>query len=382
MDFVILAAVLGGVTLSNHRISKNRQFSRFFTWSLQGLWAYHLLFSWIFYRFVLTNGGDAIGYWELSADPSGSGETWLAHWGLGTFFVQWLNYLPVRILGLEFLTGHFLYAALSFIGFRELLGMLHSQQGEFREGWQEKVWVLLLFSPNLHFWTAGIGKEALLWLGLILVLKGLVNFPRYWLVMCAGILLTFLTRPFSSLILVAVLLLILPFQKFFQPYRKWALMTSALLLLSIGIYKWWQGYNQFGFSLTWIGEMFREQMGFLSAFKARSEVPMETYTLPERMWTVLFRPLWENPGDLWQIAASLENSIAILMMLLGLAGLFLKERRTIPAFLITGTVVWALMCLLFAFTLNNLGIMMRMKSIYMVIFYLTACFLFFRRSVR
>ncbi|MFC4872367.1 hypothetical protein [Negadavirga shengliensis] len=376
MDFIILALVLGGVTWSNHRLAKKQHFSTFSIWSLQGLWVYHLLFSWIFYRFIVLYGGDAQSYWALTADTSRTGDTWMAHWGLGTFFIQWLNYLPAGILGIGFLTGNLLYAALSFIGFRELLCMVRDSSVTFGKSWREKAWVLLLFTPNVHFWTAGIGKEALLWLGLVWVLKGFIQFPRNWIYLSAGILLTFLTRPFSSLIVLTVLLVVLPFQNIFRPYRKWAVMTSALLLLSIAAYKWFQGYTQFGFSSSWVTAMFQEQMAFLRTFNAGSEVPMETYSFPEKLWTVWFRPIWEHEGGIWFLAASLENSFALLLFSLGIWGLIFRKRKTVPLFLIAGSAVGILMCLLYAFTLNNLGIMMRMKSIYMIIFYMTAYFLF------
>jgi hypothetical protein len=151
-------------------------------------------------------------------------------------------------------------------------------------------------------------------------------------------------------------------------------------LLSISAYKWFQGYAQFGFSSSWITAMFQEQMAFLRTFNAGSEVPMETYSFPEKLWTVWCRPIWEHKGGIWILAASLENSFALLLFLLGIGGLIFRKKKTVPLFLIAGSAIGMLMCLLYAFTLNNLGIMMRMKSIYMIIFYITAYFLLLSRS--
>jgi hypothetical protein len=47
-----------------------------------------------------------------------------------------------------------------------------------------------------------------------------------------------------------------------------------------------------------------------------------------------------------------------------------KGKIKIPTFLWAGLIFGLMMALAFAFTLNNLGIIMRMKSTYMVYFYL------------
>lgn len=134
------------------------------------LFAYHLLFSLIFHHYILEYGGDSVGYWNINADDTQGAVTWMEHWGLGTFFVQWINYLPSRVMGLSYGSGNLLYACISFLGFLKLIQLGYQAWGKLADSPWSRTWVGLLFLPNIHFWTAGVGKEALLWVGLVYAL--------------------------------------------------------------------------------------------------------------------------------------------------------------------------------------------------------------------
>ena len=119
---------------------------------------YHLAFSWVGYRYILLNNGDAQRYWLRGA---GLGESsWSDFLKPGTEVVKLLTFPLVNMLHLPFWSGFLIFSLISFLGIA-LLYQILKKMAETHEGLQGLAMVLVLL-PNLHFWTSLIGKEALL----------------------------------------------------------------------------------------------------------------------------------------------------------------------------------------------------------------------------
>ncbi|WP_158860515.1 hypothetical protein [Lunatibacter salilacus] len=294
----------------------------------------------------------------------------MEHWGLSTFFVQWLNYLPSRVLGLSYGSGNLLYACVSFLGFWKLIQLGYQAWGKYADNTLSRTWVFLLFLPNIHFWTAGVGKEALLWVGLVYTLAFIQELRRYPSGTLA-IFLSFAVRPLNGAILLVLLGIRLITTKSTQLPGKW-IWTGVLVLLMLGAgYRLLYQTHMPSLSLSALEEFSRGQFAFLEGFSAGSEFPMETYSWPRKVWTIAFLPLDLGNGSIWHIAAAVENGFTLL--LLGLAvvswiGAGLKV--SFPGFLLYGMAVGFLLILAYGLTLNNFGIILRMKSFYMPFFLL------------
>jgi hypothetical protein len=130
------------------------------------------------------------------------------------------------------------------------------------------------------------------------------------------------------------------------------------------------------YSLSALREFSAGQLAFLRGFGAGSELPMEDYTWPQKLWAVFFRPFWMDIKDFWDVAAVLENSISLLLWVVLLVGFLYSWKNKLllgfPPVFYAGLILAVLMMLVFALTLNNLGIMMRMKSTYTLFCYLPA----------
>ena len=351
---------------SNRRFVTRHQLPIFYQCVVWSLWVYHVAFSLLFYIYIQKYGGDAFAYWTLTADVSQEADTWMSYWGYRTFFIQWLNYIPSKVLGLGFLTGCMLYANLSFFGFRELLVTLKKQvpfNGE--NGWG-RGWGILLFLPGLHFWTAGVGKECLLWLGTIWTLRGIVDLRSKGYMTLIGVTLSFLVRPINGVILLfMVCLFVLAHQQI--TYRmKLPMLTILLVILGLFVIKI-QQYTGMD-KLTWaaVVEFSDNQLSFLSGFNAGSELPMKEYSWPERFFTVLFRPLWFENQNPWIWTTAIENIFLLFLILGGLIGYLIKRKLWLSPVLSFGMAYALGLMGVYALTLNNLGIMVRMKSICMI----------------
>lgn len=376
VEVVLIFGLLVLLIWSNVTLAKRTGMSKIQAWGLQFLWVYHFLFSFVFYYYLQKNGGDAIRYWDLTADLSQGASTWWEHWGRGTFFLQWFNFVPSKVFGLDFLFGNVLYACISFLGIREIYLVGVKYWPEASPKWIEWGWLGLFFLPNLHFWSSGVGKEAFLILGLGWAVRGLADFPRHWILMVFGVLLSFWVRPISGLVLGLVVWLGLLSEKRISVLYKIGFSLLILLAVAYAVERIFVAMHLEEISLSALRQFSAGQMEFLRGFGAASEVPMEEYSWAAKLWTVLFMPIWTDIRDFWDLAAVMENSLAFLLLLglvFGLAyGWFTKINMDIPGVLKLGLVMAILMGIVFSLTLNNLGIMMRMKSTYMLLCYLAA----------
>src|SRR5690606_24293016 len=223
-----------------------------------------------------------------------------------------------------------------FLGFRGLLAILVSQTPFNAEGWWGRSWVILLFLPSLHFWTAGVGKECLLWLGVIWTLIGIIDFPDKWKMACAGTLLSFAFRPINGALLLSLICLFVLIHKPITWRIKLRLLVILFAVLGFFVAKIHQ-YTGIQ-NLTW-KEMvvFSEnQLLFLSSFNAGSELPMKDYSWPERFFAVLLRPLWPETSNPWIWAAATENIFTLLIIVGGLIGYAAKRKFWLPPSLLLG----------------------------------------------
>jgi hypothetical protein len=333
---------------------------------------YHLTFAGIFTWYIQLHGGDAKGYWELSVETVQNPQRWMGHWGTRSYFIQWLNFIPAKVLGLPFWLGNVLYSLASFWAIREILRMLWVYFPNRPGIWQQAVLLMVFLLPNLHFWTSGIGKESLSLVGLVLFMKGSLHLKKNWYVLILGIGLSYMVRPLQGGILLAFALPLLLMEKGLPSWSKW---LGSVLILALGLMA-----LRFLLYITHIDHLNAEgiaqfsegQMEFLEGFGAGSQVPMSSYSWGMKLWTLFFRPFVGEVSGFWEWAAALENLMGLLLLMVFLSGMRKFRFSQIPRFIWIGIGFGLILTFVYALTLNNLGIIMRMKSVYMVFFYLLA----------
>lgn len=373
LEAMLTLAIVAGLYFWNRKYSQIRGYERWEATLLQILSAYHLLFAGVFSWYLKENGGDALRYWALVADVSQNPVHWMDYWGHGTFFLQWLHYWPSKFFGLEFVFGNVLYAGISWLGIREIFSLMRphiassGNRGIEASGW------LILFLPNMHFWSAGVGKEAWLLLGMAMVLKGFSALRSHSIYVLLGLLLAFWVRPAFGIVLGAVSFVFVLADRDFGTKTKVLIAALGFVAGSLGIWKLSVMMHLDEISLTAIFRFSESQFNFLAGYQANSEIPMAEYNWLQRIWALLYRPsIWEASG-FWSFAAALENSVGLFLTILGMVALFFIQKSKLPVllprFLIIAIFVCVGMCVVYGLTLNNLGIIMRMKSTYMIFWY-------------
>jgi len=170
--------------------------------------------------------------WELDfaslLDPSG----WVDRKWWGTQFILHFTGLVVAVIGESFFGGFILFSLLAFaglVGFAVAFGRAYPEVPF--EDYARWVWLF----PSLWFWPASIGKEAVILLGLGLSIWGFVGKQGriQWLLLGAGLALTFAVRVQVAAVLVVSLVL----AQWLSFRGRWTLgrITQGLLILAVGL---------------------------------------------------------------------------------------------------------------------------------------------------
>src|SRR5690606_22664238 len=187
---LILVIILFGINQLLYKgfIQRHKFFSKSFA---NKLFIYHLVFAGIYYVYTLFNRSDSVAYFRRAE----SRESWWIYFDSGTPFIDFMAWPFVNILSFNYEMMMYLFAWFGYIGF--IYAYLF-----FRENIPIKVKVLnmdlltlLLFLPNMHFWTSSLGKGAPIFMGLMMFIYAVKDPKGRWIPLLIGALITYFIRP-------------------------------------------------------------------------------------------------------------------------------------------------------------------------------------------
>ena len=374
IDFVFVFIAL---FMANQVLFKNlsNKFAFFDKKLMNRLYWYHLVFFLIYFTYTTFEASDSKAYY---VDAGIVRENWTSLFLTGTKFIVFVAN-PLVQFGLSYISVMLIFAWTGYVGF--VFAYLF-----FKENITINVTVfkkydllkLLLFLPNMHFWTVSLGKGSLIFMGLMLFAYAL-RFPqkRIFALLLGGFL-VYMIRPHVMLfVLVGVMvgiitgksklgagikLLILAVSIAFLITAKSSILSVAKLQDSENVV---QDFDQFAL----------EQSGRLET--SGSGVQMSNYPLPFKFFTFWFRPLFvDSPGVLGMFSSA-ENLIYLLLFAKIANRRFLRFIIKAPYLVKTSLIIFVLTSFALTFVMSNLGIMMRQKSMVMyfgffVIYYFLA----------
>jgi len=198
------------------------------------LGVYHLIFVVVAYYYTLQHKGDAYLYWFQKSKQDGS---WFDFLNVGTDFILFVNYPFAKGLGFPFFLGFLLYGALGFLGILQFQKLSYQILGakQFKIK-QINVLPLLFYLPNLHFWTANLGKETLcfLWLSTLFLKLAKKEYMSWVLWMSAFFL--FMLRPHVFLMLLIPVTVGMLFFSQIKVTYKWMVGIGGLVGSALAYY--------------------------------------------------------------------------------------------------------------------------------------------------
>jgi hypothetical protein len=331
---------------------------------MNGLFFYHLLFFGVYYTYALFNPSDSKNYFSR---PQASMKTWGDFFGTGTTFMDFISYPFINFFNFNYEMMMVLFAWFGYIGF--LYAYLF-----FRENIPVKIKVfksidfltLILFLPNMHFWTASLGKGAPIFMGLMMFAYAIKNPKERKFTLLLASLIIYFIRPHVFLFIGVGTVLGYMTGKEKISFRKKILiyfgMIGGLILVQDQILA--VAGLEGSEDLVSDFEDFSEDRGS-ELSKSGSGVNMNSYPLPLKLFTFWFRPLFFDAPGLLGIIVSAENLIYLLLFFKILKRDFIKFLKSSNILVKMSLTVFLLSSLALTFVMSNLGIIMRQKSMVM-----------------
>lgn len=337
---------------------------------LNQLYWYHMLFGLIYWTYSQLNRSDSVNYFfSYRQYPN-----WSDAFEPGTLFIEWINYPFVKWLGFNYDMMMFFSTWIGFWGFVYFYCFFKEN---LRFNTKFKGWdaiTIFMFLPNMHFWTASLGKGAYIFAGLGILTYGLSWPGKRIFHIALGGFMCYMIRPH---ILFAVLVgmgvgFVLGKEKV-PTYQKYLV---AIFAIGMSFYVYSDLLTFLGYDPNNVLESFEEESG-LNAQRlqsAGSGVDMASYSLPMKLFTFWFRPLFIDSPNLLGIAISFENALYIYMFSKIINKDFLRYIKEAPAMVKMSGVVFLSISISMTFVMSNLGIIIRQKSqiMYFMLFVIVA----------
>lgn len=335
------------------------------------LFVYHFLFTFLTYDYYKKNNGDASLYWFVRVLDSS--KTWFDYLTYGTDFFLFLNYPFAEFFHLPVIIGFVFHSLIGFFGILLAYKLFDKIIGNQLEVKNLNLLPLLFLFPNLHFWTAFLGKESLVFLLAtcfiyLIYFEKIISFKMLFVIV-----LLLLIRPHVALLLTLSLLLGLMIWNSKKIKHKVMFFSLAISCTFIATY--------FLLQLSKIKRIDFERIKRFNDFSitsfshSNSYVPMLEYNWIEKIFAFNFRPLIYEFNGLYSLVVSLENTIVLMIHVLGIIGLIVYNKKIKLPFLFKLLMLFGVVCT-FAYVQRYacLGIFLRTKIIFQP--FLTIIFLY------
>ena len=327
------------------------------------LYLYHLVFYGVYTWYAYNNPSDSKNYFRELGEHTGG---WFELWGTDTTFINFLSY-PFYQLGFNY---DMLMVTFAWFGY---LGFLYAYLF-IREKIPIKITVfkkldlltLILFFPNMHFWTASLGKGSAIFLGLMMFTYAIIAPKARMRLLIFASAVIFYIRPhvFMFVAVGAILGYMSGKEKIplWQKFMVFVVMIGALVLLQdqiLGVMNLQNSENLIE-DFEAAAEKNSEDLS-----TAGSGVDMSSYPLPLKLFTFWFRPLFIDAPNILGLITSVENLLYLLLFFKICKKDFIKFIRKSPALVKMSLVIFFTASFAMTFVMSNLGIIMRQKTMVM-----------------
>lgn len=329
------------------------------------LYLFHLIFYGIYSWYAYNNPSDSKGYWKVVSNFTGS---WLDLFGTDTTFINFIAY-PFYQIGFSYDMLMLTFAWFGYLGFVYAYMFIREKIPVKITVFKMDLLSLILFFPNMHFWTASLGKGSLIFLGLMMFTYAIINPKSRMRLLILGSIIIFYIRPhvFMFVAIGAILGYMSGKEKIplWQKIMIFGVMFGALILLQdqiLGVMSLQNSEN--------LIEDFEEaaEKNSEDLSRAGSGVDMSSYPLPFKLFTFWFRPLFLDAPNILGLITSVENLLYLLLFFKICKIDFITFIRKSPALVKMSLVIFFTASFAMTFVMSNLGIIMRQKT--MVMYYL------------
>lgn len=330
--------------------------------TLKKMFLFHFIFGTYFCFFVQ---GDAVGYWKQAKFMSYADFIYSLTEDQGTYFILALNYYPSNVLDLSYFTGTMLYSLIGFIGLTYFYVMaveLIPNDPKFKEYY---LFPLLFFLPNLHFWSCAVGKDTLLFFCIAIFTYGLMQPIKRMPMIIIGLLLAYFIRPHITLFMLLGFGIAYFSGKNISVFQRILFFGVMIGIAVVILPKVMEFAKIEEASVDSFNKFSETKAALLSTASSSSAVDISSYPFPLKVFTFLYRPFFFDINGIPSVLASFENLLLLVLSFTILKNKPLQTFKNAP-FVIQGMVYFLVIgTLAFSQTLGNVGIMIRMRNMFL-----------------
>jgi len=332
--------------------------------TLNNLFLYHLLFFGVYYVTTTFSASDSKEYYKQA---SYIGNSFDIFGNTSTKFIDNFS-APFVSIGLSYESMMLLFSFFGYIGF--VFAYLF-----FRENIPVNVTVfkkydlleLLLFLPNMHFWTASLGKGSLIFMGLMLLAFSFKKPTQRIVPLVIGGFFVYMIRPPVMLFILSGVMigLLTGREKLGVGTRIILVFASIAFLYSAS--STILGVAKINENTENIVEDFQDYANTQSdrLETSNSGVAMQSYPLPLKFFTFWFRPLFVDSPGVLGLFSSAENLVYLLLFFKIFNKRFVVFIRKAPYMVKMSAITFLVASYAMTFVMSNLGIIMRQKTMVM-----------------
>lgn len=327
------------------------------------LYLYHLIFFGVYLWYARNNPSDSKSYYAFLERYTGD---WWGTYGTDTAFINFLSY-PWHQLGFTYEMHMLTFSWLGYLGF--VFAYMF-----FREKIPIKISIfgmdfltLLLFLPNMHFWSASLGKGAPIFMGLMIFTYAIIKPKKRIILLILGSLIVFNIRPHVFMFAaVGAVIGFMSGKESISLQQKLLIFTGLIGALVVAQDQILAVANlQDSQNIVQGFEEFAEGRSEDLSKSAGSGVDIASYPLPLKLFTFWFRPLFVDAPNVLGLIVSAENLLYLMFTLKIIRKDFIKFIRKSPAVVKMSLVIFLLTSFAMTFVMSNLGIIMRQKQMVM-----------------
>jgi hypothetical protein len=344
---------------------------------MKNLFWFHTLFTIIYYIFQMFSRSDSQDYYLR---PQQNYADWFSAYATGTPFIDFVGYPFINYLGFTFEMMFVLFAWMGYWGFvffyvyfKENLKYKHKFLGM-------DLVALLIFLPNMHFWTVSLGKGSIIFWGLGMVMYGLSQLKTRKVHLLLGLLIVYHVRPHVFLFMAVGIVVGLFTGRQKVPLYQKLLVFGASIGAMVLLYDKIMAFSKID------GDNVMQSFNQFSAVrayelsKAGSGIDISNYPLPLKLFTFWFRPLFVDAPGAMGLVVSVENMIYLALAAKLFQKGFFKFIRKGSALLKTSAVTFIATSFALSNTMSNMGIIIRQKSMIMYfLFFVILMFLDYKK---
>jgi hypothetical protein len=358
-------------------------FKKKFAWvSVQffkNLYWYHTFFALVYYMMTRTVRSDSRGYFLNSFYY----DNWFDAYTTGTVFIHFLAYPFTNYFSFSYEMMMVLFAWFGYWGFVYFYIVFRENTQFKHKLYKYDLITLFCFLPNMHYWTASLGKGGIIFLGIAMAVYGLSRLATRKIALIIGLAIVYHVRPHVFLFMVVgiVLGIFTGKQKipFYQKFLVFAGSAGALILLYDTIISF-VGLDQDNLLESF--NQFSTHRAYELSKKAGSGIDTSNYPLIVKLLTFWFRPLFFDAPNLVGLIVSCENVLYIFLTWKLFDKKFWGFLKQAPVLVKTSAVAFLATSFALSGTLSNLGIIIRQKSMVMYfLLFVIICFMDYKKGL-